>query len=74
MNQKENKLSGCYGPHFERDPVIHKEMRWRIATASEVTASKKKVRDGCAPIIPEDEEAASITGVKIVPIDDLDRV
>ena len=74
MSKKESKVSGCYGPYFEGDPVIFKGMRWRVASARDVLASKKTVPHGCAPIKPEDEEAEGIVGIEMIPIDDLDRV
>jgi len=67
--QNSKKRCGKWGPFFVGDPVIYREMRWRI-----VAEQKGKIPPGCAPIVPEDEEGESFLGLGIVPIDDLDRV
>lgn len=67
--QDSKKKCGQWGLFFDGDSVIYHDMRWRI-----VSALKKDVPHGCAPIKPEDEEAEGITGVIMVPIDDLSRV
>jgi hypothetical protein len=63
------KRCGQWGPFFVGDPVIYRSIRWRV-----VAAQKKDVPFGRVPIRPEDEEAESIVGTEMVPIDDLDRV
>jgi len=54
---------------FAGDPVAYRGIRWRVTTARQGS-----IRDGFAPIIPEDEECASVVGAIGVNIQKLARV
>jgi len=47
------------------DPIIFREIRWRVAKAQKMDVPK-----GYVPIKPEDEEAEGITGIINITIDD----
>ena len=62
---KGEKLCGVWGPFMYGDPIIFREIRWRVAKAQKMDVPK-----GYVPIKPEDEEAEGITGIINITIDD----
>ena len=59
------KLCGRWGPLLYGDPIVFREIRWRVAMYP-----KRLVCNGHVPIKPEDEELEGFTGVITIPIDD----
>lgn len=66
MPKHDNQLCGRWGPFLYGDPLIINGLRWRVAMADILD-----VPIGYVPFKPEDEEAESITGIMMMPIDDL---